>query len=156
MVLCWRRAWLPPWPSSVSLGRCASCFELSFFPSPFAACAGRQCCWWMLYFPLIIPKIAFLMLIYTDERTAFSGVFVANIGCTDVLLFPWLLAGFLALWLTVGGNFWAMLIRLVAQGPVLDSCCLAWMESTRDEYRLFSLLAWLLPCGVFLAGVRNV
>ena len=69
----------------------------------------------MLYFPLIIPKIAFLMLIYTDERTAFSGVFVANIGCTDVLLFPWLLAGFLALWLTVGGEIsglcWLDLLR---------------------------------------------
>lgn len=60
--------------------------------------------------------------------------------------------GFSLYGLQWGEIFLAMLVRLIAQGPVLDSCCLAWMESTRDEYRLFSLLAWLLPYGVFLAG----
>lgn len=54
-----------------------------------------------------------------------SQGYLLLILCTDVLLFPWLLAGFLTLWLTVGGIFLAMLVRLIAQGPVLDSCCLA-------------------------------
>ncbi|OJJ73502.1 hypothetical protein ASPBRDRAFT_505376 [Aspergillus brasiliensis CBS 101740] len=81
-----------------------------------------------------------------------SQGYLLLILCTDVLLFPWLLAGVFALWLTVGGTFpwlhWLDLLRWDRSWILV-----AWRGWSQREMNIDYLAYQHGPfCSVFLAG----